>query len=209
LEYTFNETEVRVLGVLIEKEITTPDYYPLSLNALMAGCNQTSNRDPVMNLDEAAVAEAAESLREKQFAHVVNRDGSRVLKYRHVLYEALNLGRPAIAVLCVLLLRGAQTIGEIRTRTNRLYDFTSLEDVELTLKSMMAGDRPLVVRMARQPGQKEVRFAHLLSGEPVTAPVAMAEAPRAADDQLERISRLEQEVDELKKQFAEFRRQFE
>ena len=209
MEYTFNETEVRVLGVLIEKEITTPDYYPLSLNALMAGCNQTSNRDPVMNLDEAAVAEAAESLREKQFAHVVNRDGSRVLKYRHVLYEALNLGRPAIAVLCVLLLRGAQTIGEIRTRTNRLYDFTSLEDVELTLKSMMSGDRPLVVRMARQPGQKEVRFAHLLSGEPVTAPVALAEAPRAADDQLERISRLEQEVDELKKQFAEFRRRFE
>ena len=200
MDHTFSDTEVRVLGALIEKEITTPDYYPLSLNALVAACNQSSNRNPVMHLDEAAVARATESLRERKMVHQVERSEGRVTRYRHVLYEAMNLGRPAIAVMCVLLLRGPQTVGEIRTRSGRLYDFSSLEEVETTLNSLMSGETPLVVCLPRQSGQKEVRYAHLLSGE-----VRLTE-PEVEPD---RIGKLEREVDDLKKQFEEFRKQFE
>jgi uncharacterized protein YceH (UPF0502 family) len=208
VDVTLNAAEARVLGALIEKEITTPDYYPLSLNALTAACNQTSNREPVMQLDETAVAEAADGLRDKKLVHVVNRDGSRVLKYRHVAYEVLNLGRPAIAVLCLLLLRGHQTAGELRTRSGRLYDFTSLEEVELVLNSLMSGDPPRVARLARRPGQKEVRYAHLFSGDVATEPepVSVADPNGGHED---RIARLEREVEELKRQFEHFRKQFE
>ncbi len=195
-----NDTEVRVLGALIEKEITTPDYYPLSLNALVAACNQSSNRNPVVHYDEGTVAHAADSLLEKKLVHLVDRGESRVTKYRHVLYEAMNLGRPAIAVMCVMMLRGPQTVGEIRTRSNRLYNFSSLEEVEITLNSLMSGEPPLIVRLPRQSGQKEIRYAHLLSGE-----VSLTE-PEAEPD---RIGKLEKEVDDLKKQFEQFRKQFE
>ena len=206
MDHTLTDIEVRVLGALIEKEITTPDYYPLSLNALVAACNQSSNRNPVMHLDEGAVADAMEGLREKKLAHKVERGESRVVKYRHVLYEALNWGRPVIGVMCVLMLRGPQTVGEIRTRSNRLYDFTSLDEVELTLNSLMSGDSPLVTRLPRQSGQKEVRYAHLLSGE---AAFTEQEHEPEAEPELDRIGKLEQEVEELKRQFAEFRKQFE
>jgi uncharacterized protein len=200
VDHILNDTEIRVLGSLIEKEITTPDYYPLSLNALMAACNQSSNRNPVMHLDEATVAAAVDGLREKKLVHFVDRSESRVTKYRHVLYEAMSLNRPAIAVLCVLMLRGPQTVGEIRTRTNRLYDFASLEQVETTLNSLMSGESPLVVRLPRQTGQKEVRYAHLLAGEVrVTEP----------EPELDRIGKLEREIEDLKKQFEQFRKQFE
>src|SRR5213594_195860 len=155
---TLSDVEIRVLGSLIEKEITTPDYYPLSLNALMAACNQSSNRNPVVHFDEDTVTRATESLREKRLVHQVDRSESRVSKYRHVIYETMNLGRPAVAVMDVLMLRGAQTVGEIRTRTNRLYDFTSLEEVETTLNAMMSGEPALAVRLPRQSGQKEVRY---------------------------------------------------
>ena len=195
-----NDTEVRVLGALIEKEITTPDYYPLSLNALVAACNQSSNRNPVVHYDEGTVAHAADSLLEKKLVHLVDRGESRVTKYRHVLYEAMSLGRPAIAVMCVMMLRGPQTVGEIRTRSNRLYNFSSLEEVEITLNSLMSGEPPLIVRLPRQSGQKEIRYAHLLSGE-----VSLTE-PEAEPD---RIGKLEKEVDDLKKQFEQFRKQFE
>jgi uncharacterized protein YceH (UPF0502 family) len=206
VDHTLTDIEVRVLGALIEKEITTPDYYPLSLNALVAACNQSSNRNPVMHLEEGEVADAMESLREKKLAHRVDRGESRVVKYRHVLYEALNWGRPVIGVMCVLMLRGPQTVGEIRTRSNRLYDFTSLDEVELTLNSLMSGDSPLVTRLPRQSGQKEVRYAHLLSGE--VAFTAQESEPEA-DPEPDRLARLEQEVEELKRQFAEFKKQFE
>jgi len=197
---TLNDIEVRVLGALIEKEITTTDYYPLSLNALVAACNQSSNRNPVVHFDEDTVARATESLREKKLVHQVDRSESRVSKYRHVIYEAMNLGRPAVAVLAVLMLRGAQTVGEIRTRSNRLYDFTSLDEVDLTLNALMSREPPLVVRLPRQTGQKEVRYAHLLSGEvTITEP----------EPELDRIGKLEKEVEDLKKQFEEFRKQFE
>src|SRR5256712_3725395 len=179
-----NDTEVRVLGALIEKEITTPDYYPLSLNALMTACNQSSNRNPVVHFDEDTVARAADSLREKKLVHLIDRSESRVSKYRHVLYEAMSLSRPAIAVMCVLMLRGPQTVGEIRTRTNRLYDFSSLEQVETTLNSLMSGEPLLALRLPRQSGQKEVRYAHLLSGE-----VRLTEP----DPEPDRIGKLEKE----------------
>jgi len=204
MAHTLNDAEVRVLGSMIEKEITTPDYYPLSLNALMAACNQSSNRNPVLHFDEDTVARAAESLREKKLVHLVDRGESRVTKYRHVLYEAMNLGRPGIAVMCVLMLRGPQTVGEIRTRSNRLYDFSSLEEVETTLNSLMAGDSPFVARLPRQSGQKEVRYAHLLSGE-----VKLTEPEPEPEPEPDRIGKLEKEVEDLKKQFEQFRKQFE
>jgi uncharacterized protein len=204
VDHTLNDSEVRVLGALIEKEITTPDYYPLSLNALVAACNQSSNRHPVVHYDENTVMQATDTLREKQLVHLITRGESRVNKYRHVLYESMNLGRQEIAVLCVLLLRGPQTVGEIRSRCNRLYDFTSLEQLEGTLNSMMGGESPLIVRLARQAGQKEVRYAHLLSGE-VSGETALAEP----EVELDRIGKLEREVEDLKKQFEQFRKQFE
>ena len=203
MNYTLDDTEARVLGALIEKEITTPDYYPLSLNALMAACNQSSNRNPVVHFTEDEVGRAVDSLREKGLAHLIERSESRVTKYRHVLYEALDLRTPAIAVMCVLLLRGPQTIGEIRTRTSRLHDFSSLEDVETTLNGLMSGESPLLVCLPRQAGQKEARYAHLLSGEPVFS--ASAE-PEVEPD---RIGKLEREIEDLKKQFEQFRKQFE
>ena len=200
MNHTLSDIEVRVLGALIEKEITTPDYYPLSLNALVAACNQSSNRNPVVHFDETTVVRALDTLREKKFVVFVDRSESRVTKYRHLSYELLNLGRPAIGVMCVLMLRGPQTAGEIRTRTNRLYDFKSLEEVETVLNSLMSGEAPLVTQLARQTGQKEVRYAHLLSGE-----VQLTEP----EPELDRIGKLEKEVEDLKKQFQEFRKQFE
>jgi uncharacterized protein YceH (UPF0502 family) len=213
VDHILSDTEVRVLGALIEKEITTPDYYPLSLNALTAACNQTSNRNPVTHFDEDTVTGALESLRDKKLVHLLDRGESRVLKYRHVLYEAMNWGRPVIAVMCVLMLRGPQTVGEIRTRTNRLYDFSSLQEVELTLSNLMSGERPLVARLARQTGQKEVRYAHLLAGE-VSEAVAGGSFTEQVEREeshvdLDRISRLEQEVEDLKRQFEQFKKQFE
>jgi uncharacterized protein YceH (UPF0502 family) len=208
VDQTLSDAEVRVLGCLIEKEITTPDYYPLSLNSLTAACNQSSNRNPVMHLGDDMVAQAADSLREKKLVHTVDRDGSRVIKYRHVVYEAMSLGRPAIAVMCVLFLRGPQTAGEIRTRSNRLYDFSSLDELDITLNTLMTGEAPLIVRLTRQTGQKEVRYAHLLSGE-----VHVAEAEQQPEPEppasLDRITRLERELEDLKRQFEEFRRQFQ
>jgi uncharacterized protein YceH (UPF0502 family) len=202
MEHLLDRTEVRVLGALIEKEVTTPAYYPLSLNALLAACNQSSNRFPVVHFDEGEVGTAADSLREKGLVHLVDRGESRVTKYRHVLYEAMNLVRPAIAALCVLMLRGPQTVGEIRTRSNRLYDFTSLEDVETTLNALMSGELPLVARLPRQAGQKEIRYAHLLSGD-------VEQGEPEVEPELDRIGKLEKEVEDLKAQFEQFRKQFE
>ena len=208
MDQTLTEAEVRVLGSLIEKEITTPDYYPLSLNALVAACNQSSNRNPVVHYDEDTVVQAADLLREKKLVHLIARGESRVNKYRHVLYEAMNMGRPDIAAMCILMLRGPQTIGEIRTRSNRLYDFTSTEQVETTLNGLMAAVPPLVVRLPRQMGQKEVRYAHLLSGE-VEMSALEAEPEASPEIDPDRIGRLEKEVADLRREFEEFRKKFE
>jgi len=219
VDQILTQVEVRVLGSLIEKEITTPEYYPLTLNALTNACNQLSNRDPVVSFDDRTVARALESLREKKLAWMVTGVG-RVPKYEHRLTEALQLAEQEIAVLCVLMLRGPQTIGEIRGRTGRLYEFKELEEVELTLQALMASQPPLVFRLPRQPGTKESRYAHLLAGdvqvEEREVTHRLEPATLEVRQENEKLARLEEELahvrgelEELKQQFLDFKKQFE
>ncbi|HXY25575.1 MAG TPA: YceH family protein [Candidatus Acidoferrum sp.] len=213
-----NEIECRVLGSLIEKEITTPEYYPLSLNALINACNQKSNRDPVMNLEEAAVRQALHGLDEQALVHSVSAADSQVTKYEHRLQEVFNFYRHEIAILCILLLRGPQTPGELRSRTERMHSFDDLGAVQSSLQYLMKREPPLVKSLARQPGTKEVRYAHLLSGdvEEWKGKLETAVETAATSANGERIARLEAEVaavrseiTDLKEQFALFRKQFE
>ena len=218
MELTLTETEVRVLGSLIEKDITTPEYYPLSLNALVNACNQKSNRDPFMQLDENAVRDALAALQERHLAGPAGGADSRVTKYEHRTQEKFNFTRPETAVLCVLLLRGPQTPGELRGRTERMFRFETLDDVQSALQKLMQRDPPLVKVLPRQPGTKESRWVHLLAGDVVVpeSPVA-ASAPDWRDpSDAARIARLEEEVaalrldvGEVKDQLERFRRQFE
>ncbi len=216
MNFVLNAVETRVLGALVEKDITTPDYYPLSLNALVNACNQKNNREPVMSLDEDAVRQALHSLQEKRLAGPARGADSRVTKYEHRLQEVFNFDRREIAVMCVLLLRGPQTPGELRGRTERMHRFEALDEVQSTLQRLMEREPPLVAMLARQPGTKESRYAHLLSGE-VAGWEAAASAAVAADPaEDERMARLEQEIvslrddiAQLKQQFAEFKKQFE
>ena len=209
--------EVRVLACLIEKEIATPEYYPLTLNALTLACNQKSNRDPVVSFSDDLVRGALESLRDKKLTVERTGGGSRVPKYLHRFTDVLNLGRREIALLCELMLRGPQTPGELRNRAERLHSFTDLEEVEACLEGLGARDgQPLVRRLARQPGMKESRYAHLLAGEPDEAAFAHAEAAPMRSAGSDRIAALEAEVGELRerldafeRQFADFRRSFE
>src|SRR5215211_241423 len=190
------EIETRVLGSLIEKQVTTPEYYPLTLNALTLACNQKNNRNPVTSYSEHQVADALESLREKNLTYVFYGSTSRVPKYKHVMPEVMRLSHPEVALMCVLMLRGTLTLGELRGNASRFYDFSSLEEVEETLNKLISRDPdPLVARLPRQPGQKEGRFAHLLSGEINLE--ALAETERAAAAVPSRRSSLEQKVDEL------------
>ena len=207
------DIETRVLGSLIEKQVTTPEYYPLTLNALTLACNQKNNRHPVTSYSENQVADALESLREKNLAYVFYGSTSRVPKYKHVMPEVMHLNHAEVALMCVLLLRGAQTLGELRGNASRLHEFASLEEVEQTLDALISRDtEPLVMRLPRQPGQKEGRFAHLLSGEididAVSAPVANAGAPRRSNLE-QKVDELAAEVESLKQQFEEFKKQFE
>src|SRR3979409_1711912 len=160
------EIETRALGSLIEKDITTPDYYPLSLNALVNACNQKNNRDPVMTLGEEAVREALATLQEKRLGGPASGADSRVTKYEHRLQEVFNFDRREIAILCVLLLRGPQTPGELRSRTDRMYHFASLEAIVSTLARLSQREPPLAAIIHRQPGTKESRYMHLFSGQP-------------------------------------------
>jgi len=208
-----SDAEVRVLGALIEKDITTPDYYPLSLNALVNACNQKNNRDPVMILDEEAVRGALDSLQAQGMAGSAGGADSRVTKYEHRLQEVFNFDRREIAVLCVLLLRGAQTPGELRGRAERMYRFEGLEDVHGALDRLGQREPPLVAVLPRQPGTKESRYMQLFSGDAVRVePARAAENPSGRD----RLTVLESEVAELKEQLAgiqeqlaAFRKQFE
>ena len=201
-----NPVEARILGALIEKDITTPEYYPLSLNALLNACNQKSNRDPVMNLGEGAVRDALLALNEKGLAGPVSSADSRVSKYEHRLQEAFNLPRAETAVLCVLLLRGPQTPGELRGRTERMHRFEELPDVHSALQRLIQRDPPLVQMLPRQPGTKETRYVHLLSGDVETAELPAQEPAASADG--ERIARLESEIEGLKAEIAELRNDF-
>lgn len=199
--------DIRVLGSLIEKEITTPDNYPLTLNALVTACNQTTNRDPVLTLDEATVSASIDRLARIPLVRGLHRGDARVKRYRHVLNETLNLHPAELAVMCVLMLRGPQTTGEIRTRTNRLFDFIDLRHVEITLDALATLSTPLVMQLPRRPGQKEVRYAHLLAGEPIVDETEPA--PSRSAGTADRVEVLEQAVDSLRAEIAELREQLE
>jgi uncharacterized protein YceH (UPF0502 family) len=208
-----NDIEVRVLGCLVEKQVTTPEYYPLTLNALTLACNQKNNRNPVTSYTETEVSQALETLREKNLTYVFHGSTSRVPKYKHVMPEVMHLSKPQMAVMCVLMLRGPATVGELRGHGARLHEFSGLEEVEETLNSLVSREpESLIVRLPRQPGQKEARVAHLLSGE-----VSIDSLPeetsstrsrsRGADS--ERITALEAEVENLKTEIAQLREQFD
>jgi uncharacterized protein len=204
-----NPVEVRVLGSLIEKEITTPEYYPLSLNALVNACNQKNNREPVMQLDEDAVRQALHRLEDFSLAGASRGADSRVAKYEHRMQEVFNFTRGEIAVLCVLLLRGPQTVGELRGRTDRMYRFEDLSDVQSVLDRLMQREPPLVNLLPRQPGTKEARSVHLLSGDTEhteAAPRASGGAVSEPTDG-ERIPRLESDIATLQDDVAELKRQ--
>ena len=209
-----------MLGSLAEKQVTTPDYYPLTMNALVHACNQISNRDPVVQYGEREVADAVESLRAKNLVYIFYGADSRVPKYKHMAREVYGLSPAELAALCVLMLRGPQTVGEVRGRTGRMYEFADLREAEATLEGLAQRDEPLVVKLPRQAGRKEARYAHLLSGQPVVEDDGEAQsvssAPRARGGESERVARLEAEVErlsgelaEMRTQFEEFRKQFE
>ena len=218
MNLTLNEVECRVLGSLLEKEVTTPEYYPLSLNAVVNACNQKSNRDPVMNLDEGVVRQTLRSLEGQALVRSVSPADSRVTKYEHRLQEAFNFYRHEIAILCLLLLRGPQTPGELRSRSERMHSFDDLSAVQSSLQHLMRREPPLVKPLPRQPGTKETRYAHLLSGDVAPAEPELQVKADTLDGSVdgdrvrqleEEIARLKNEVADLKQEFAQFRKQFE
>lgn len=212
-----NEYELRVIGALVEKQIATPDYYPMTLNALTNACNQKNHRDPVVAYDEGTVTRALDSLREKKLAYTFHGSDARTVKYGHVFPKACDLNEAETALMTVLILRGPQTPGELRSRTGHLQAFESLPEVESLLQGFASRAEPLVVKLPRQPGSRESRYAHLLGGEINVEQLEQAEsAPRSPRGGDERVAKLEQqvaalqnEVNELRQQLAEFRKQFE
>src|ERR1035437_8915962 len=206
MDWQLEAAELRVLGALMEKEKTTPEYYPMSLNAVVNACNQKSNRDPVVAYDEETVETALQGLRDKGLSSRIS-GGSRVPKHEHRFTERCNLGRREEAVLCVLMLRGAQTVGELRGRTDRLYNFDDLEAVENTLNRL--ADIGFVKKLPLQAGYKEQRWAQLLAGDVEMAEEAEAAPPERGLSDRERIAALEQEVADIKRAFGDFRRTFE
>ena len=213
MDFSLDADEVRVLGSLLEKEITTPEYYPLSLNALLNACNQKSNRDPVVHFEEETLERVLYTLRDKGLTVNITGAGSRVPKFGHRLSEKLNLGRRELAILCELMVRGPQKLGELRTRAERMHHFDDISEVETVLDRMPE----LVTRLPRRPGEKEARYAQLLSGVPemapsaperVADPVAAPRSDRMAELEAE-VARLRSEFEDLKQQFAGFQKQFE
>jgi uncharacterized protein YceH (UPF0502 family) len=216
MDFRLNDIEVRVIGSLIEKEKTTPEYYPLSLNSLKNACNQKSNRNPVITCEESEIEKAIEKLREKKFAVRRTGDDLRVPKFRQTFTETLNLTDKETAVLAVLMLRGAQTPGEIKGRTGRLYDFSSLEEVDEVLTALSIREEPYIKKLSRLPGTKENRFVHLFSGEPdleSNKKGSEKDNELAAPDEIEKlheeINSLRSELDNLRGEFEEFRKRFE
>lgn len=211
MDTVLDDVEVRILGCLMEKEMTTPEYYPLSLNALMNACNQKSNRNPVVSLDGPAVAQGLERLQKKGLARKTHSEGSRVPKFLHALLDRFDLSRREMAVLCELLLRGPQTVGELRTRGERMAGFESLGEAEKSVQMLVEHDPPLAIRLSREPGRKECRYTHLFSGEMGTERAGHElpdgePAPQAAPD--EKITDLEDEVARLRKELEELKQEF-
>ncbi|MEW6520687.1 MAG: YceH family protein [Thermodesulfobacteriota bacterium] len=216
MEEPLDEVEARVLGCLLEKELATPEYYPLSLNALVNACNQKSNREPVVSYDETTVIRALDRLKEKRLA--LQSEASRVSKYEENLITGSNLLDKEAALICLLLLRGPQTAGELRGRAERLYKFNDIAEVEAKLDDL--SDMGLVTRLARQPGRKECRFMHLLCGEAQATPANRQAEPPHPDPERQddsnrletleqQVNQLQQELQELKEAFLEFRKQLE
>lgn len=215
-----NNVEVRVLGSLVEKQVTTPEYYPLTLNALVQACNQKNNRDPVVSFDEAMVTHAIDSLREKNLVYLFYRSGNRVPKYKHMIKEIFELNEQELALLTVLMLRGSQTVGELRERGARLYEFSGLDEVEQTLNSLMSKEpQALLARLPRQPGHKEARYAHLLAGDIIIDQTSDAGSSEGKEirrlTEAERLLKLEHEVatlsneiKNLRQELEDFKRQF-
>lgn len=207
MDLKLDAVEARALSAMMEKEAASPEYYPLTLNALRAACNQKTSRDPVMSLSEDEVASAVERLRGKGLARDISGAGHRVHKYGHRLGEVWNLDRRELAVLAVLMLRGPQTVGELRGRSERMYSFDELAGVEATLRRLGERTPPLVTELPRRAGEKEHRFAHLLCGE-VEPPIPSFGIP-ASPVVEERIQRVEEELERLRREFDDFRRSFE
>ncbi|HEX5735864.1 MAG TPA: DUF480 domain-containing protein [Blastocatellia bacterium] len=221
MDLKLDSVEVRVLGSLVEKQTTTPEYYPLSLNALTHACNQKSSRDPVVSYDDRTVTQALDSLRDKKLVWLFRGADSRVPKYGHIFPEAFDLNNKEVAVMCVLMLRGPQTVGEVRGRTTPLYNFESLGDVEATLEGLIEREgQNLVMKLPRQVGMKESRYAHLLSG-PISVEeieAALRTETRAGKTQAleervnslqEEVARLREQLSGLEQQFSDFKKQFE
>jgi uncharacterized protein len=219
VDKVLNEYELRVLGAMVEKQIATPDYYPMTLNALVNACNQKNHRDPVVSYDEQTVIRALDSLREKKIAYTFHGADSRVPKFGHLFQKAFELTEGETALMCVLVLRGPQTPGELRSRTQHLHNFENLPEVESLLQGLSTRAEPLTLRLPRQPGSRESRFAHLIGG-PIDSELMESQmieppqrAPRGENERVvkleEQVSKLRQEIDELRGQFAEFKKQFE
>jgi uncharacterized protein YceH (UPF0502 family) len=220
MDMQMSDIEVRILGCLFEKGTTTPDYYPLTLNALVNACNQKSNRNPVVTYEETSVVRGLESLQEKGLSEKIYKTDSRVPKYQHLFIKKFNLSLPEAAVLCVLMLRGPQTAGEIRGRTERLYKYSGLKEVEEVLTGLMNREQPMVIKLPRQAGRKESRYMHLLSGEPeiteTETPLPEEAATQRVRAENERIATIEKEVavlrselDNLKQEFKKLKSEFE
>lgn len=208
------QTEARILGSLVEKQLTTPEYYPLTLNALTAACNQKSNREPVMSLGETELLAAIDELRDKNLVYLYYGSTSRTVKYKHMLPNVYELDDAETAVIALLLLRGPQTAGELRGRSDRLHEFGGIGEVQQTLDTLAKRDEPLVAALPKQPGQKEPRYTHMLFGDiDLTELAASAASPAAASAPSEavaaRLDALETALEELRNEFAEFRKQFE
>jgi len=213
MDIVLNESEVRILGCLIEKEMTTPEYYPLSSNSLTNACNQKSNRDPVLIYEEAVVSQGLDSLQEKGLARKTHTAGSRVPKYLHTVLDKFDLSGQEMAILCELMLRGPQTVGEIRTHAERMSPFHSLEEVEKNLRALIDYDPALAIKLPRESGRKECRYMHLFSGGIMQdLPVGSAAYRSPAEERISRLeeetARLRNELEDLKQTFAEFKSQF-
>lgn len=209
------DVEARVLGSLVEKQLTTPEYYPLTLNALTAACNQKSNRDPVVAYDETTIMSAIDSLRDKNLVYLYYGTGSRTVKYKHMLPSVYDLDDAGVAIVAVLMLRGPQTIGELRERTGRMREFSGLGEVQEALDNLIRRDEPIVTQLERLPGQKEVRYAHTLCGEvkQEAVPVGTARTATSGDETSRRleaeIEKLRADLDSFRREFDEFRKQFD
>ena len=211
-----SSTETRILGCLLEKERTTPEYYPLSLNSLVTACNQTTNRDPIVNYHEKTVEQGLDLLRQKKLAMLIHTAGARVAKYRHTFLDLYNLNSREVAIICVLMLRGPQTPGELRSRTERMCGAMSLSDLDKLLDELSAGDDPLVKVIPARPGQKEKRYVHLLSASAESCESAEDRVPTleltpqgSRLDQLEsEVNALRSEMNALREDFEQFKKQF-